>query len=58
MRAVCAAPSAMLIAARRSASKVPRLTNSASALATKLTISSGEIVIEGTAPAASSMFAV
>jgi hypothetical protein len=52
------APSATSIAVRRSASKVPRLTNSASAPATKAAISSGEIVIDGMAPAASSTFAV
>ena len=44
--------------ARRSASKVPRLTRSASAPATKVPISSARMVIDGTAPAASSMLAV
>src|SRR5579862_1404303 len=58
MRALCTALSATSTARRRSSSKVPRLTRSASALATKLTISSGAIVIEGTAPAASSILAV
>src|SRR6185437_1733676 len=58
MRAVPAASSATAMARRRSSSKVPRLTRSASAPATKLTMSSGEMVIDGTAPAASSMLAV
>src|SRR6185312_16275169 len=58
MRAASAAPRAASMAARRSASKVPRLTRSASADATKAAISSGEMVIDGTAPAASSTLAV
>ncbi len=40
------------------ASKVPRLTSSASARSTKALISPGASVIDGTAPAASSMLAV
>ena len=58
MRAFAAASSARGKAARRSASKVPRLIKRASERATKHAISSGAIVIDGTAPAASSTFAV
>ena len=48
---------AMPAALRRSASNVPRLTSSASARATNSPTSSGAIVIDGIAPAASSMLA-
>ena len=56
--AAVAASSAMPMASRRSRSSVPRLTSRLSAPATKPAISSGEVVTEGVAPAASSVLAV
>ena len=58
LRALLAAAMAASDAFCRSASKVPRLTSSASARATNAATSFGAMVIDGTAPAASSTLAV
>ena len=57
-RSSSASSAAISAASRRERSSVPRLMRRASERATKSAISSGATVMEGTAPAASSTFAV